>query len=111
MELVGRDHPAGAIVKQRLKLVKTIGALFLEGRIVSYASEASFKAVDRGNDMKSFAATLTAARLEEVLAFYMTPEAQRDGSDDAVKSAEERDAYETRGGERARNTEEGVKAW
>jgi hypothetical protein len=92
-------------------LVKTIGALFLEGRIVGYASRASFKAVDRGNDMKSFAATLTAARLEKALAFYMTHEAQRDGSDDAVKSAEERDAYETRAGERARNTEEGVEAW
>lgn len=39
--------------------------------------------------MKSFAATLAAARLEKALAFYMTPEAQRDGSDDAVKSAEE----------------------
>ncbi|MBB3164644.1 hypothetical protein HFO68_21645 [Rhizobium laguerreae] len=111
MELVGGDHPAETIVKQSLKLVKTIGALFLEDRIVGYVFWASFKAVDRGNDMKSFAATLTAARLEKALAFYMTPEAQRDGSDDAVKSAEQRDAYETRAGERARNTEEGVEAW
>ncbi|QKK30500.1 hypothetical protein FE844_013360 [Rhizobium indicum] len=92
-------------------MVKTIGALFLEDRIVGYVSRASFKAVDRGNDMKSFAATLTAARLEKALAFYMTPEAQRDGSDDTVKPAEQRDAYETRTGERARNTEEGVEAW
>ncbi|WP_064247620.1 hypothetical protein A4U53_013325 [Rhizobium ruizarguesonis] len=92
-------------------MVKTIGALFIEGRIVSYASRASFKAVDRGNNMKSFAATLTAARLEKVLAFYMTPEAQRDGSDDAVKSAEERDAHGTHASEHARNTEEGVEAW
>jgi hypothetical protein len=110
-ELVGGDHPAETIVKQSLKLVKTIGALFLQDRIVGYVSRASFKAVDRGNDMKSFAATLTAARLEKALAFYMTPEAQRDGSDDAVKSAEQRDAYETRAGERARDTEEGVEAW
>ncbi|MBY3209275.1 hypothetical protein [Rhizobium laguerreae] len=92
-------------------MVKTIGALFLEDRIAGYVSRASFKAVDRGNDMKSFAATLTAARLEKALAFYMTSEAQRDGSEDAVKSAEERDASETRAGERARNTEEGIEAW
>ncbi|MGO6672845.1 hypothetical protein AB9E19_22100 [Rhizobium leguminosarum] len=92
-------------------MVKTIGSLFLEGRIVGYASRASFKAVDRGSEMKSYVATLTAARLEKALAFYMTPEAQRDGSDDAVKSAEQRTAYETRAGERARNTEEGAEAW
>lgn len=109
--LLGGDQPAEAIVKQSLKLVKTLGALFLQDRIVGYVSVASFKAVDRGNDMKSFAATLTAARLEKALAFYMTPEAQRDGSNDAVKSAEQRNAYETRAGERARDTEEGVEAW
>ena len=57
------------------------------------------------------AATLTAARLEKALAFYMTPEAQPDGSADAVKSAGQHEAYETRVSERARNVEDGVKAW
>ncbi|WP_246700723.1 MULTISPECIES: hypothetical protein [Rhizobium] len=106
-EIIRREQ----VVKQCLKLVKTICALFLQDRIAGYVSRASFKAVDRGNDMKSFAATLTAARLEKALAFYMTPEAQPDGSADAVKPAGERQAYETRDGERARNTEDGVEAW
>ncbi|MHC2360022.1 hypothetical protein [Rhizobium leguminosarum] len=61
--------------------------------------------------MKGFAATLTAARLEKALAFYMTPAARPDGSADTVKPAGERKAYETRAGERARNTEDGVEAW
>ncbi|OAV53651.1 hypothetical protein A6U98_06750 [Rhizobium sp. WYCCWR10014] len=61
--------------------------------------------------MKGFAATLTAARLEKALALYMTPEARPDGSADAVKPAGEREAYETRAGERGRNTEDGVEAW
>ncbi len=41
--MVGGDLPAGAIVKQHLKLVKTIGALFQNGHIVGYVSWESSK--------------------------------------------------------------------
>lgn len=37
-DLVGEDYPAGAIVKRRLKLVKTTRALFQNGHIVGYVS-------------------------------------------------------------------------
>ena len=61
--------------------------------------------------MKGFAATLTAARLEKALAFYMTPEARQDGAADTAGSAKQRDEYETRTGKRSRNMEDGVDAW
>ncbi|EJZ17021.1 hypothetical protein NE852_18045 [Rhizobium sp. Pop5] len=60
--------------------------------------------------MKGFAATLTAARLEKALAFYMTSEARRDGSADPVEPMEEREAHEIRTSERARDAEERAEA-
>ncbi|MFS2176591.1 hypothetical protein ACCC98_11590 [Rhizobium pisi] len=91
-------------------MVKTIGAPFPEGRIVGYASRTNSRS-NRGNDMKGFAATLTAARLEKALVFYMTPDARQDGAADTSESAKQRDEYETRAGKRSRNTEDGVEAW
>lgn len=60
--------------------------------------------------MKGFAATLTAARLEKALAFYIAPDARQDGSADAVESTKEREAYELRNSERARDTEDRAEA-
>ncbi|RUM23787.1 hypothetical protein EFQ99_21255 [Rhizobium vallis] len=60
--------------------------------------------------MKGFAATLTAARLEKALAFYITPDARQDGSADTVESTKEREAYENRTSERPHDTEDRAEA-